>query len=147
MTVRTRKKVRKRRGSRTHGWGVIRTHRKSGMRGGVGKSGPKSRHWIQVIKGLRPPIGKRGFIRPQAIDKKIKTINISHLEAMLPTLIKNEKAIQKGKSYEINLKELGYKKLLAQGQVSTPLVVTVKRASEKAIEKIEAAGGKVIIEE
>lgn len=143
MTVRTRKKTRRNRGTRTHGWGIVRTHRKSGMRGGVGKAGAKSHHWIQVVKGYRPPLGKRGFTRPPPVVKDVKTINISHLEAMLPSLIKNEQATKKGTSYEINLSELGYDKLLAQGSATIPMNITVKEASERAAAKIKAAGGKI----
>ena len=145
MTVRTRKKTRKHRGSRTHGWGIVRTHRKGGMRGGVGKAGPKSHHWILTVKGMRPPIGKRGFKRPQSILKKEKTINVSHVEAMLPSLINDGIATKKGSSYEINLSELGYKKLLAQGEIQSPLNLIIDEASEKAIEKVKGAGGKVTV--
>ncbi|MHA2357605.1 MAG: 50S ribosomal protein L15, partial [Candidatus Heimdallarchaeaceae archaeon] len=107
MTVRTRKKTRKYRGTRTHGWGIVRTHRKSGMRGGVGKAGTKSHHKILVIKGIRPPIGKRGFKRPQTMIPGVNTINVSHVEAMLPTLVNKGKATKKGEVYAVNLTELG----------------------------------------
>ncbi len=143
MTVRTRKKSRKYRGTRTHGWGIVRTHRKSGMRGGVGMAGAKSHHWIQVVKGLRPPLGKRGFTVPPSVAKQAKTINVSHLEAMLAALVKNGDASKKGNAYEINLTELGYDKLLAQGAVTVPMNITVEEASERAVDKIKSAGGKV----
>ncbi len=143
MTVRTRKRVRKRRGYRTHGWGIVRTHRKSGMRGGVGNAAPKSHHKLLVIKGKRPPIGKRGFIVPSVVVEDVTTINLSHLEAMLPTLVKEEKITKKEKAYEINLSELGYSKLLAQGQITEIMNISVEYASERAIEKVKAVGGKV----
>ncbi|MCG3225536.1 MAG: 50S ribosomal protein L15 [Candidatus Heimdallarchaeota archaeon] len=145
MTVRTKRKGRKHRGSRTHGWGIVRTHRKSGMRGGVGNAGPKSHHWILTVKGMRDPIGKHGFKRPYKRQKKDKTINISHVEAMLPSLINDGIAIKKGNSYQINLSELGYKKLLAQGEIGSPLNLIIDEASEKAVEKIKGAGGKVTL--
>jgi len=143
MTVRTKKKTSKYRGSRSHGWGKTRVHRKSGMRGGVGKAGPKSHHWIQTVIGKRPPLGKRGFKRPQKILQSKKVVNISHLEAMLPSLLKEGNAVQKGNLFEINLTELGYEKLLAQGEVNSPFKITIEEASERAIEKIKEAGGKV----
>jgi large subunit ribosomal protein L15 len=115
------------------------------MRGGVGKAGPKSHHWILTVKGLRPPIGKKGFKRPQKRQKKDKTINVSHVEAMLPTLINEGTATKKGNTYQINLTEMGYKKLLAQGEIESPLNLIVEEASEKAIEKIKGAGGKVTL--
>ena len=39
--------------------------------------------------------------------------------------------------------KLGYDKLLAQGSVTIPMNITVKEASERAAEKIKAAGGKI----
>ena len=143
MTVRRRKRVRRQRGYRTYGWGIVRTHRKSGMRGGVGNAGQKSHHKILVIKGMRPPIGKKGFIVPPSVVEDVPTINVSHLEAMLPTLIKEEKIAKKGEVYEINLQELGYSKLLAQGKVTVAMNITTKYASERAVGKVKAAGGKV----
>ncbi len=147
MTVRTRKRVRKQRGYRTHGWGITRPHRGSGMRGGVGNAGPKSHHKLLVIIGKRPPIGKRGFIVPPSVVEDVPTINVSHLEAMLPTLLKEGSATQKANVYQINLIELGYSKLLAQGSVSAPMNITVKYASKRAISKVKAAGGKVNLKE
>lgn len=143
MTVRKRKKVRRERGYRTHGWGIVRTHRGSGMRGGVGKAAPMSHHWIQTIKGLRPPVGKKGFVRPPAVTEKTHQINISHLEAMIPSLLNEGLAVKKGEKFEIKLEELGYTKLLAQGNITLPMSITVNKASEKAIAKIKKAGGKV----
>lgn len=145
MTVRTKKKVRKRRGYRTHGWGIIRTHRKSGMRGGFGKAAPKSHHKLRVIKGIWPPIGQLGFVVPPAVVNAVPTINLSHLEAMLPTLLKQRKITKEGEIYKINLPELGYKKLLAQGSITVPMNITTDYASERAISKVKAAGGKVIL--
>jgi large subunit ribosomal protein L15 len=113
------------------------------MRGGVGNAGPKSHHKLLVIKGKRPPIGKRGFVVPPAVVEEIPIINLSHLEAMLPSLLKEEKIVKKGEAYEINLSELGYSKLLAQGSISTAMNITAKYASERAINKVKAAGGKV----
>ncbi len=147
MTVRHTRRVRHFRGGRRHGWGVTKGHTKSGMRGGVGKSGTKSRHKIQVIIGQRPPIGKHGFTRPQKVVSEIKTMNVSHLEAMLPTLIEKKKAELTDKIYHIDLSALGIDKLLAQGEVTVAMNVKVDSASKRAIEKIEKAGGKVLLEE
>jgi len=143
MTVRFKKRSRKYRGSRSHGWGKTKKHKKSGIRGGVGKAAPKSHHWLQVITGKRSPIGKRGFVRPPTTVRKLKTINVSHLEAMVPRLLKENKVTKEKNLYKIDLTQLGYEKLLGQGEVTLPLEITVEEASERAIEKIEQAGGKV----
>ena len=47
------RKVRKQRGSRTHGWGQIGQHRSRGGRGGTGKAGLDKHKWTYVITGDR----------------------------------------------------------------------------------------------
>ena len=142
MVKRFKKRVRKLRGSQHHGWGKQKGHKKSGIRGGVGKAGPKTRHKMRVIRGLQT-IGKHGFTRPPVVVKGVKQINVSHIEAMLPSLVKKGLVEKSGDKYNVNLTDLGYSKLLAQGKVTLPLIITVDAASEKAIEKIEEAGGQV----
>ncbi|MEM3921728.1 MAG: 50S ribosomal protein L15, partial [Nitrososphaerota archaeon] len=44
------RKSRKRRGSRTCGWGQIGQHRKSGSRGGHGHAGMHKHKWTWVLK-------------------------------------------------------------------------------------------------
>ena len=43
----------------------------------------------------------------------------------------------------INLKELGYDKILGRGTIEYPIVVEVEQASKKAIDKIREKGGDV----
>lgn len=145
MVVRTKKRTRKFRGTRSHGWGKTKKHKKSGLRGGVGKAAPKSHHWLQVITGKRAKIGKKGFIKPPSTVRRIKTINISHLEAMLPTLVKQGKATIDAGTYNVDLSALGYNKLLAQGEITKPIKIKVEYASESAIEKVKEAGGEVTL--
>jgi large subunit ribosomal protein L15 len=47
---------------------------------------------------------------------------------------------------EINLTEMGYHKLLGSGLVTRKIKVNVPVATERAVEKITAAGGEVITE-
>ena len=54
-------------------------------------------------------------------------------------------ATKSGAKYSIDLNLLNVQKILGRGEVSKPINVTVKKASKQAIEKIEAAGGKVIL--
>jgi large subunit ribosomal protein L15 len=62
-------------------------------------------------------------------------INVGKLEEQFP-----EKTT-------INLTEEGYDKLLGGGSVSKAFTITVKQASEAAIEKIKENGGEVTIAE
>ncbi len=145
--IRKRRKVRKMRGGRHHGWGPTTGHRGKGIRGGTG--GLKSHKKIKIIKLQKlqrePLIGKLGFKRPQNRAKPTKVINISHLSAAMPTLIKEGKAELKDGKYHVDLTKLGYEKLLAQGKATLPMIITVDMASENAIEKVKEAGGEVIL--
>lgn len=150
MTVRRSRKVRKQRGSRSHGYGVIKDHKGKGMSGGAGKAGLFSHRWLQAIKEAKKErrkniTGKYGFIRPQQYLKKDPVINVSHLNASIDTLVKEGKATKDGDSYVINLSEFGIKKLLAQGEITKSINITVETATENAISKVEAAGGSVTL--
>ena len=47
----------------------------------------------------------------------------------------------------IDLGELGYDKLLGSGRIEKALKITVASASSRAIEKVQAAGGSVILDD
>ena len=132
MTVHKRKKVKKLRGSKTHGWGAMKKHRGAGNRGGRGMAGTGKRADQKKPSILKEYgnsyFGKKGFNIPQKIKKIKKAINILELP---------DKDI-------INLKEMGYDKLLGKGEVTKKLKITVPYCSKKAKEKIEAKGGEVI---
>ncbi|MEM4739698.1 MAG: uL15m family ribosomal protein, partial [Zestosphaera sp.] len=45
----------------------------------------------------------------------------------------------------VNLEELGYNKLLGEGNLTRPMKITAPRATKAAIEKVKKAGGDVIV--
>lgn len=147
MVVRRKKKVRRQRGSRSHGYGVIRDHKGSGIRGGVGNAGTNTHRYIQIVKLEKKTgkkiIGKYGFKRPQNRVKDVETINVSHLDQSIDTMVEQGEASIDGNDYAVNLDELGYEKLLAQGNVHRKMNITVKKATSRAISKIKDAGGSV----
>ena len=147
--IRRSKKVRKQRGGRHHGWGPTTGHRGKGIRGGTG--GLKSHKKIAVIKQQKlqrePIIGKLGFKRPQRRAKPTRVMNVSHVSQAIKSLLAEGIAEEKGGKIHVDLHKLGVEKLLAQGKVSQPLVISVKSASERAIEKIKEAGGEVLLPE
>lgn len=134
MVIRKKKKFRKYRGKRTYGYGSHKKHRGGGSRGGRGKAGGHKHKWSYVVKYEPERFGKRGFKRPLAVKRKIRAININQLVKI---------AEREGKSI-INLKELGYNKLLGTGKISKPLTVEVESFSKTAAQKLEKAGGKII---
>ena len=144
---RRRRKVYKRRGSRSHGWGRVQGHKGKGQRGGVGNAGLLTRHRIRTWKTQWDEVGKTGFKRPQAIVNKDTTVNVSQIDAMVPRLLLEGKAFrpEEGEPIVINLDELGYTKLLGAGEISYPIKIITEKVSEKAKVKIEKAGGSVIL--
>jgi large subunit ribosomal protein L15 len=137
-----RRKTRRLRASRCHGWGRSGQHRDSGMQGGHGNAGWKRHRWSSVIR-YGWEIGKSGFT---PVNKHPgKAINISDLELGLDQLIQQGKTKQSEGKIEINLGEIGYSKLLGNGTITRPLKILVARCSERAAEKISQAGGQVIL--
>ncbi len=147
------KKVRKMRGRRTHGYGKVGQHRKTGQRAGRGKTtqwkkSKKSYYLKQKELGFPDPdwdLGKKGFKRPQDITRiyQINTINIKDLDKRIDNFVLDKKAIKSGNSYSINLNEINIQKILGRGEINKAINITVNKASKKAMEKIQAAGGKI----
>jgi len=139
-----RKKNVRQRGTKTHGWGAKKKHRGAGHRGGKGNAGTGKRGDAMnpSINGERY-FGKYGFISKSR--NKIKAINIDELQRKLKEYAIKGLIKVKGDVYIINLKELGYDKLLGCGKVLYNLEITVDYASANAVEKVEKLKGKVIV--
>lgn len=149
------RKVRKMRGRRTHGYGKVGQHRKTGQRAGRGKTtqwkkSKKSYYLKQKELGFPDPdwdMGKKGFKRPQDLNRiyQVNTLNVKDLDLKIDNLVLDKKATKSGNSYNINLGEIDIQKLLGKGEINRVINISVKNASKRAIEKIEAAGGKITI--
>jgi len=129
------KRVNRFRGSRTHGCGSHKKRRGAGSRGGRGMTGAKAHRFVKFLKEKPGHIGKYGFTSHTSTN--LKSINLCELARLADKLGKKE----------INLKELGFDKLLGKGKFSNALTVHADFVSSKAREKIEAVGGKVIVPE
>ena len=149
------KKVRKMRGTRTHGYGRVGQHRKAGQRAGKGKTSQwkkskKSYYLKQKELGFPDPdwdFGKRGFKRPQDINRiyQVNALNVKDLDSKIDELTKNNKASKSGNTYTIDLKNINIQKILGRGEINKKINISVNKASKRAIEKIESAGGKVTL--
>lgn len=145
MVVRKRKKSRKLRGNRTHGYGRVGQHRKSGSKGGYGAAGFHKHKWSKAIKYYGGYFGKHGFTRPPEIVPGIRGLNISRLFELIEELkASGNLRVEEGMPV-VNLPELGFNKLLGSGRVPYPVKVVTVYASENAVKKIEEAGGKVVL--
>ncbi len=129
----TTKKTKKFRGSMTHGRGK-KAGRGKGLRGGRGNAGLKKHRYMHMVKYMPDHFfGKHGFKRPQSTIKKDTIINVGKLEELFP----NQK--------EIDLQKEGYTKLLGGGQVHSELKITVEKASDSAVKKIQEQKGSIEI--
>ncbi|WP_333638721.1 uL15 family ribosomal protein [Pyrobaculum aerophilum] len=150
MVRRFKRATKYRRGSRTHGWGRVGQHRKSGGSGGKGMVGFHKHKWSLVMKygesGTGWPFyGKHGFKQPPSISIEWRPINVGTLAELVKELKAEGKVREEGGKYVINLLELGFNKLLGGGTIDLPVIVYTPIASRTAVEKIEKAGGEVRI--
>src|SRR6185437_9488841 len=138
MATRLRKS-RRQRGTRFCGWGQIGQHRASGSRGGVGGAGKHKHFYIRTVIEEPDHFGHEQFHAMRKSDVS-KWLNIKDLNQ----LMKHSKANEDGKII-LDLDELGYGKLLGVGQVDAALTIKIKKVSKSAKDKINQAGGEVLI--
>lgn len=144
MTANKRKKNSRQRGSHTYGWGSMKKHRGQGNRGGAGASGTGKRADSNKpsIWHIKDYFGKHGFVNQGAAPKHAP-INVSILDEQAEILAAKKLAKAQEGGFAINLKDIGFTKLLSKGKVSKKLFLTCETASKRAIEAVEAAGGQV----
>ena len=119
---------------RTHGYGQIGQHRHSGKQGGHGKAGLHKHKWSWLILNDPDHFGRDPF-RPPGHPRPASWMNVGQLDGVA----------KGGKS--LDLSALGVGKLLGAGEVSGAYQVKVDSFTKKAQAKIEAAGGKILIQE
>jgi len=137
------RKVRRQRGSRTHGWGQIGQHRAGGGRGGHGKAGLDKHKWTYVIKHDPTYWEKKGFVSTRTLGRKVSIINVGKLDDLADKLESEKKLERKDKKIFLDLESLGYDKLLGTGEIIKPMLVKVASYSEAASRKLEEAGGQI----
>ena len=129
-------------GSRTRGRGH-KKGRGAGLRGGRGNA------WCHKTKRIMYERvgrvwGAHGFKRPQSVVSANNSINLKTIEENYDIWISEGIATKKGKIISVDLKKMGYDKLLGTGSTEKTYKLTVNSASAKAVQKIESAGGEVI---
>jgi large subunit ribosomal protein L15 len=78
--------------------------------------------------------GMHGFNRHPSLRVVNTSINIGEVS-------------ERAEGDSIDLTEMGYDKLLGRGSIDRALEITVREASTRAIEKVEAAGGSIAIDD
>jgi large subunit ribosomal protein L15 len=148
MKIKKRNKRSRLRGLRRCGYGFGKKHRGKGNKGGVGMSGTgkKSGQKVTLIHAKMPDyFGRKGFTSIKKIKRKNeKRINITQIENSIYTLIEDGLAKKTPEGIELNLYDY---KVLGEGETKNKFIVKAKSISAGAKEKIEKAGGKVLVEE
>jgi large subunit ribosomal protein L15 len=134
------RKIRRKRGSRTHGYGQVGQHRK----GTKGQAGLHKHRWTYLIKYEPDYFKKKGFTSQKAISRKTNVINVGELDELAYKLTAEKKLERKQKKLLLDLDQLGYSKLLGMGKITKPMLVKVNAYSEAAAKKIEEAGGQIL---
>lgn len=137
-------KCNKQRGSRTYGKGRGKSHNcNAGNRGGRGRAGSGKKGDAKKTKYWKTEsFGKSAFGMKQG--SFLKTINVSQVDERIQALVAAGK-VKTDKAVALDLTKLGFEKLLGSGKINYAVSITVKEASEKAVSKIEAAKGEVIL--
>ena len=129
-------------GSRTRGRGH-KKGRGAGLRGGRGNAGCHKTKRIMYERVGRV-WGAHGFKRPQTVVMANNAINLKVIEESAAEWVDQGNASKKGKTVSIDLKKMGYDKLLGTGVPSQAYKITISAASARAVEKVEAAGGEIV---
>ncbi len=136
------RKTHKLRGSATHGYGNRQKHRGAGSRGGVVMAGAKKHKWNLISKTMPGYLGGSGFICHKH-RRNSWYVNIGYFQDHIERLVEEGVAVKKKNSYDLDLTKNGHTKLLGSGNLTIKLNIKVDSCTNKAKEKIEAAGGSV----
>lgn len=141
--IRRKRKILKKRGYRTAGYGSQKKHRGGGSRGGRGLAGLHKHKIMRMVKFMPDHFGKKGM-RAQ-LYHDLKTISLKELDLKIEDLLKEGKAKEEKEGVKVNLTELGYDKLLGSGKVKHKLIIEAKSFSKGAIKKLEEGNSKAIV--
>ncbi|GBE19102.1 50S ribosomal protein L15P [archaeon BMS3Abin16] len=100
--------------------------------------------WTWIVKYAPNYFGRHGFKVPVEAKNIYQSINIGILDEVIEVLVTEGVASKKAGAFEVDLTKTDYSKVLGSGKVTQKLVVTAESFSPRAVEKIEAAGGKAV---
>jgi large subunit ribosomal protein L15 len=148
MVVNKRSKHPKMLGRRGSGKGSQKKARGAGSHGGRGMAGSGKRAGHKKTEILKlygqSYYGRSGFKRPQELIKDDKTINLDYLDSHLDNYLEKKLITKDGDLYIVDIKKLGFEKILARGNIKHKLRLKAPKISKNAEEKIIKAGGVII---
>lgn len=140
------KNTRKHRGHVSAGYGRVGKHRKHP--GGRGLSGGQHHHRINMDKYHPGYFGKIGMRYFHDLREKRDVLNIDKLYSLFTPEVREQLESKSfgDKAPVLDLTSHGYTKLLGKGRLpDAPIIVQARFVSRRAEEKIQAAGGVVVI--
>lgn len=105
------------------------------------KAGRHKHTWSYVLRYEPDYFGKDGFTSPKSLRQKIKVINVGVVDEFAEKLSTKKES----EKFFIDLESLGYTKLLGKGKVTKPMLLKVASFSKSAAEKINEAGGQILL--
>lgn len=137
-----RKRVEKLRGSRTYGRGK-KAGRGAGLRGGRGNAGLLKHKRMHMLVYDPDHFGRKGFKRAPCLTYEKCIINVGDVQSNLTSYLETGIATKEGKNIIVDLTRTDAVKLLGAGSIKSPLTIKVYEATDRAKEKVKAAGGMV----
>lgn len=142
MVVNKRKKNTRTRGTRTGGWGLV--HRGSGQKGGVGRAGGGKKADCKKPSFGPDEFGKRGFKSKGVIYPDV-VISIRDIEDKIDNWQSQKLVEQKDGFIIVDLKKMGYTKLMSQGTLTHKLKIITRFASANTAEKLKEYGCELVV--
>ena len=118
------------------------------MQGGSGQSGRYRHKRSRLIRtgefANMHYEGKKGFTPVAPTKDEGRTMNLIQLSSLVDRLTSENKAQLAGDKVVVDLRELGFRKLLGAGSISRAVQVKVDECSEAAAKKLKEAGGELV---
>lgn len=89
--------------------------------------------------------GKKGFTSIALKKRQGGTLNLWQLSEIVDKLVSEKKAQLENQKVVVDLKQLGFRKLLGMGSISRAVQVKIDQCSEGALKKIKEAGGDAVL--
>jgi large subunit ribosomal protein L15 len=167
MLKQKRTKVSRMRGTSSHGGGHKKKRRGAGHRGGIGLSGSGARgdqkktavlsgssSFFKILSAQKGvPVkelmkkymhfGKKGFKSLNKTSNEVLSIN--YIETNFDKMVAEGLIIKEKTEFIFNATAAGYDKVLGRGKISKKVTIIVEEISALAKQRVEEAGGKVIL--
>ncbi len=143
MVTNKTRKVHKLRAHVSSGGGHRKKRRGAGSRGGRGNAGSGKRASHKVAGSSRK-LGSHGFTS-HSRNNIGRAVNVSYFTvSKLDALVMAGSVTKQGEMYAVDLKKLGFGKLLGTGSVHAKIAFSSAVCTAKAEEKIKKAGGSIV---